>query len=411
MPVKIESEEVVKDVVFLTNAEVEFVSLVRHGANQMPFRVVKEDSVSKGGIGSGHHGHDGRSGGGSVPYEGSRQYNRDGGAVGGKERSKGGENKVAMIVQSILLPKSVELEKLSKEDKLNWLAEARVDSMKEFDDYRSLEQLPVEKFEKGSLSMVKLHDSGAWAIVGALSDKSEVKNVLTVGKAQAEKLMSIPESPMNAVVAETPMPAYSVTFGEMFDKELSSFIDVVRGSLSQTGSDSKKRKSAVLNALDAFRSFLSMSLDLVNGESAKVAKTSSGLGSTEMERQLKELTETVRSLTKTAGGSEDMFKTPEEFETAVKGLVTPMIEEIKALLPKKEEKPAEKIEKPDTEAMLAPVLAEMAKVTDAVKGIAAKQEALETQLVGKPSGEEPEPDPKKVEKKEKSVFSGLLLKK
>lgn len=318
---------------------------------------------------------------------------------------------MAMIVQSILLPKSVELEKLSKEDKLNWLAEARVDSMKEFDDYRSLEQLPVEKFEKGSLSMVKLHDSGAWAIVGALSDKSEVKNVLTVGKAQAEKLMSIPESPMNAVVAETPMPAYSVTFGEMFDKELSSFIDVVRGSLSQTGSDSKKRKSAVLNALDAFRSFLSMSLDLVNGESAKVAKTSSGLGSTEMERQLKELTETVRSLTKTAGGSEDMLKTPEEFETAVKGLVTPMIEEIKALLPKKEEKPAEKIEKPDTEAMLAPVLAEMAKVTEAVKGIAAKQEALETRLVSKPSGEEPDPDPKRVEKKEKSVFSGLLLKK
>lgn len=68
MPLKIVSVPVEKNVTMLEDAEVSFISLVRHGANRMPFRVMKAD-VEKGGPGSGHFGHAGIPGhrGGSAP--------------------------------------------------------------------------------------------------------------------------------------------------------------------------------------------------------------------------------------------------------------------------------------------------------------------------------------------------------
>jgi hypothetical protein len=71
MPLKIVSVPVEKTVTMLEDAEVSFISLVRHGANRMPFRVMKAD-VEKGGPGSGHFGHAGRPGhrGGSADDDG-----------------------------------------------------------------------------------------------------------------------------------------------------------------------------------------------------------------------------------------------------------------------------------------------------------------------------------------------------
>lgn len=71
MPLKIVSVPVEKNVTMLEDAEVSFISLVRHGANRMPFRVMKAD-VEKGGPGSGHFGHAGIPGhrGGSAPGDG-----------------------------------------------------------------------------------------------------------------------------------------------------------------------------------------------------------------------------------------------------------------------------------------------------------------------------------------------------
>jgi len=47
---KIVSEVKEADVTFLTDADVQFVSLVRHGANRSPFKVIKEEK--EGGDGS-----------------------------------------------------------------------------------------------------------------------------------------------------------------------------------------------------------------------------------------------------------------------------------------------------------------------------------------------------------------------
>ena len=42
--VKIITEEAEKDITFLCDVDPFFVSLVKHGANQQPFRVIKEDT-------------------------------------------------------------------------------------------------------------------------------------------------------------------------------------------------------------------------------------------------------------------------------------------------------------------------------------------------------------------------------
>ncbi len=84
--VHIITEDAQKEVTFLMDVDPLFVSLVKHGANQQPFRVIKEDTgpeddevytifaeiIEKGGPGSGNIGHEGRPGevGGSASGEG-----------------------------------------------------------------------------------------------------------------------------------------------------------------------------------------------------------------------------------------------------------------------------------------------------------------------------------------------------
>lgn len=72
--VKIITEEAEKDVTFLVDVDPLFVSLVKHGANQQPFRVIKEEK-KKGGEGSGNFEHEGRPGevGGSAPGGGEKK--------------------------------------------------------------------------------------------------------------------------------------------------------------------------------------------------------------------------------------------------------------------------------------------------------------------------------------------------
>ena len=45
-----------------------------------------------------------------------------------------------------------------------------------------------------------------------------------------------------------------------------SFLDIVKGTLSQTNSTSAQRRKAVMGALDAFKGFLVMALDAVDSD-------------------------------------------------------------------------------------------------------------------------------------------------
>lgn len=206
--VEIVTDKVEKEITFLSNVNVKFVSLVKHGANRVPFKVIK--SENKGGVDS------------------------------------------SMVIQSILVPKNQNFDSLSTEKGLEWLADAKKDNSKKYDTYSKYEQMPIEEFKKETIGMVQLTSNGVWAIVGK-TEKEANKNALTLGKREIEKYMEIPVSPGDVVVAEVRHEPRPVTFNEMFERELYSFLDIVKGAISQTKSNPAKRRKTVVDSLEAFR--------------------------------------------------------------------------------------------------------------------------------------------------------------
>ena len=188
---------------------------------------------------------------------------------------------MGMIIQSILLPKGMSMDVLMSQKGLEFLADADTTKKKEYDRYTKYEQLPVEKFDKESLTLAKIHENGTHAILGKLADEKAVEKALSMSADLTKKMMDMTASPMNASVATIDREPYEVSFGELFSKELSAFLDVVTGVMSQAGRDATTRKTDVLKALDAFGAFLSMSLDSLGEKAAKIAKPTFDVGTKE----------------------------------------------------------------------------------------------------------------------------------
>ena len=360
MPAKIIVEEVQKDVTLMTNPEAEFVSLVRHGANRMPFRVVKT-------------------------------------------ARKGGETSVTFAVHSILLPTGVKLENLASKEGRQWLSEARVDKAEAHDGYTKLEQTAMKSLDPGTLQMVNLGD-GVLAVVGQLRKNASVEGALTVGDdvAKGLNLDSPLDAPVSTEISQAAMQALTPSFGQLLDMEIGSMMNVIYGTLQQTGADAKSRKAAIMKAVDAFKTFLGTGLDAI--------------GTAKVERKTDE------------GGLEEMFKTPEEFAQAVTGVVGPMLKEFGDVL-KKELVPTapatteapktetaapatEKVETPDIATMISAAIDKALKpVTEKLDDLATKTEKIAAQPTTTAAATgDPEPA-KKTETQEtekKSVFSGLL---
>lgn len=358
-----------KKIDFLVGVDPTFVSLVRHGANQQPFRIIKAE--------------------------------------------KGGEEKMSMVVQSILLPKNVSLEGLQAKDGLEWLADAKTDEVTQHGEYKKLIQMKEDKFDKNSLSLVKLDKSGAFALAGHLVDKADLGSALSLGRQATEKVPSIQPAPIDTVVAEEPRPAFVLTFRDMFEKELSSFLDVVRGSLSQSSAGQKQRKKTVMDALDAFKNFLSIGIDALGQSKAKIEKSD------------------INAKGQAEGGVNMLqFKTEQEFTDKVAAIVADSVEKaLKAQKPaekpaekpaKKEEKPAEKPdekpakkeEKTDEDSKMDTILSKIDGLGTAVKELKEKQAKLESQPATDAAAAVPDDEglvSKKEDKTKKSVFAGLLV--
>jgi len=316
MSVKIVTEQVEKDVTMMTQPEAHFVSLVKHGANRMPFRVIKSQ--------------------------------------------KGGEDlSMSMVVQSILVPKGsvgpkgAELEKLIGLKGNEWLAEASVEKAQAHEDYVRLEQVPAAKMDSSSMQMIRL-PGGALALVGKLQPDSGVKNALTVNTQQVQKDGdAVPAAPFHAPLQVEDQiaggsddmqlfaQALGPTFADLFFSELDSMVDIVIGSMKQSAGDIKSRKKTILAAVDAFRQFLATSLDILSPEAAK-----------SVAEKFEPLTRALKSVKcygalppeekgKKKGGTEDMamFESKEEFLAAVKGVVKGEIDAFKAELAQKAKKP------------------------------------------------------------------------
>lgn len=365
MPARIVSNRVEKDVVLLTDPDAEFVSLVRHGANRMPFRVIK---TQKG----------------------------------------GGEKSVIMAVHSILLPIGVKLENLAAKAGRQWLSEARVDKSEAHDGYTKLEQTPLKSFDPASLQMVSL-DDGALAIVGKLQKDAPTEGVLTIGTdvAKGLSLDSPLDQPVNAELSAEVMAQMAPSFGQLLDMEVGSMMNVIYGTLQQSSADSKSRKATILKAVDSFKAFMTTGLDAIGA--AKVErKTPAVVGSPE-------------------GGLKSMFKTKEEFVDAVGAVVDQKLKTFgdaikKELAPVAPAAPAADVPaavktEPNIADMISAAVATALKpFTEKLETVSAKTEKLGAQLGTDPAGTEdqdPAPPAKKsddlpADGKKPSVFSGLL---
>lgn len=365
--IRVVSEEAEKDVTFLTDVDVEFVSLVRHGANQMPFRVVKsEDAVMKG-----------------------------------------GDTTLRTVIQSIILPKSATLSSVAEQEELQWMVEAKDDQVQEFDDYQKLIQIPVEKFEQESLALVKLHDNGTYAVVGKLESEEDLDDALVLGSREMKSMIPLP-----AHLADGPLttglqvPAYLSTFRQMFEKELMDLLN----SINHENADPVARKQSVMGALDAFKTFMSVGLDAIAGTDAAGKSTGDTEGLMLVQEQLTKMQGTIKQAldAENNGGKKTMFQfeTKEEFLEAVKSVVSEVIEA-------KEAKETPKVEDTKTAPEVAPtpdptvveMLAQVKSLNDTVQGLVQKTDTLSNAFT---SNREPEADPEKKETAKKSIFSGLL---
>jgi len=345
---KTETIEVEKKINFLVDVDPTFVSLVRHGANRTPFRVIKSEEVKD----------------------------------------------EMMFVQSILVPKNVKISDIASKEGLEWLADATLESKEEFDEYTKFNQMPVSKFEK-DLGMMKLDDSGVYALTGKLLSKEDVNNALTFEPTQVSKMMEVTSSPADTPIAEVERKPYVVSFKEMFEVELDNFLSVVRGTLNQSGLEPEKRKKTVMGALDGFKSFLTVALDAMNGNK----KEDTGL------ETLNDKLEKIHNAIVNKGGGKDMTK--EEVKAIVIETLTEKANEVVSKEQKKEEKPVEVVNK--AEEKIDDLSLQVKDIASKMEALSQKQEAFGNQLISIPAAGKPNDKlNQNPEEKPKSVFSGLL---
>lgn len=407
MPAKIVTQQVEREVTMMTDPEAQFVSLVKHAANRMPFRVIKTQ--------------------------------------------KGGEQEsMSFVVQSILVPKAMagpkgsELEKLVGMKGNEWLSEANVAKAEEHTDYVKLEQLSAAKMDGASMQMVKL-PGGALALVGKAAKGQDVSRALTISKEQIPQ--STMREPLNVEgqepYVEPEWVSLGPTFGDLLYDEMDYMMGIITGTLRQSASDLPTMKRTILGAVDSFRQFLSLGLDQLAPVAAKAAAK-------KFEPMMEALKCNNGKPPKAEKGGDVMalFETKEEFLAAVSGVVKTEIDAFKLELAEKAKKPTVEMGPdgkplpaaakatgdpvisdpnvaptntmmPKMEAALVALTeavngmkAEMATVKSEVAAVATKQEDMGQQLGITPAAaEDLEVQPVKKEEKpvgKTSVFSGVL---
>lgn len=345
--IKITTESTEKDIGFIIDVDPEFVSLVRHGANQQPFKIIK--------------------------------------AI-----NKGGEN--VKVIQSILLPGDADIQDLITHPGLEYLSEAQIDEVKKTEEYQSYQQIPTDKVENYQL----IKAGNGWLVVGTIKKDAEVDNALAVTEEQFEKLEKLPIP--EAFSDDSWMVDYGPTFMDGIHREVYALVDVIGGTLRQASIDSSKRKKNIFNAIASFKSFMGLALDAL-GE---------GTANTDQLTKIKEQLEGENTMFKTAEEFEDaagkvidtkLDAFMEKIDEKLAGLTTPV---------KKEEDTVKKEDEPNP--VMEAITALTSKLDDLgtqfgdlktkVDGTTETESAKELEEIKK---EEADPETKK-----KHVFDGIL---
>lgn len=379
MAVVLHTEERRKEVTFLSDVDVKFISFVRHGANQMPFRVIKSD------------------------YSGDRPKEKMGGNM--------------LIVQSLILPEGVTLEELAKEEGMEWVLEANISKETLADGYLTYTQCSMEKMDVDSVQMVRLPKG--WAMVGKAKEDAS-GDFITLGEQTAHKIGIATSAPMDAFFNEETASAVGVAFSELFARELYSMVDIVYGAMNQVTTEPSKRKKMVVTAIDSFKAFVSMGLDALQEKSADIKEYK--LIDPEKEKAKMGIS----------------FESHEEFAKAVKDILIQFAQEQNESGPESPEAEAGGAEasQPESnsggqektkeanehvftedskkgEEINQAVKDEITKLAEAVEKISEKVESLSAKPANAPAGASFQDNEEQVDGNQEegeSVFSGLVMK-
>lgn len=181
---------------FLTNFDIQFVSLVDHASMRAPFKIIRAENISD--------------------CKGKSMLN---------------------VIQSVLVPSNVDLSVLRAEQP--WLSKLNTEMVDEFDYYKKYNQLDVDKFKDGSLRIERL-EGGALAIVGEAEEVSDSTLIM-----REQQTVSVE-------------PA---SFKQLVLSEVDSMLSAVFGSLEMREMPVKDKKRAISSALDAFKTYVGISLD------------------------------------------------------------------------------------------------------------------------------------------------------
>jgi hypothetical protein len=320
-----------KFVNYLTDFDVEFVSLVDHGSNRLPFKIVRED-------------------------EERAQW-----TVRNIDKNKRGEKGMNDVIQSVLVPSTSNIDELK--EKLVWLHDMEVQRVEEFDFYKKFNHRPMDAFNKGSFYMERL-EGGALALVGELLE-SDSKAVTVRGNSMASTV-GIDSN------------GFVVTFGDIILRELDSLVTNVISTLSMSSLDSKSKKKSVASALDAFSTYVSMGLDN-SGEGIALRFESNPMDSlkkTEEVIQMEEVIERTEEIT--TDPSEQLSKL---LETRLPDAIGKALDErLETAMAKVVEQLSEKLAPPPVEEVKAAVDTVVEVRVDGVEILEAKIKELEERL-------------------------------
>jgi hypothetical protein len=208
-----ETEQVTTTVNFLGDIDVEWISLVDHGANRAPFKLIKSEGC------------------------------------------------VENIIQSIVIPRYLSFDDLKVTNP--GLDKVEVKKVEEYDSYRKHISLGQAAFVENTLHLVKLKND-AYVFVGALKNPDPAAVLYKCG----EVVIEMPEGDGGGDTSGGPNFSggdpgqQDQGIGHAIKEEVDSMMAVVSGVLGQSTIDMKKKKAAISNSIDAFKAYLMATLDV-----------------------------------------------------------------------------------------------------------------------------------------------------
>lgn len=214
----VSTQQVTKDVNFLEDVKAKYVSIVKHGANREPFKVIKKE--------------------------------------GGKMN----------VIQAILLPKEKSLSDFAQEEGLKWLAAAKTDTAIQRDSYVEYTQHPAARFKSLSEPQA-IGKTGVSLILGALKNEAEKADLLTAPSNMMGTVL------VNDASAESIALMTGWTAGDLLYHQIDSLLAVINGTLSQTALGPDEQKQTIVTAAQAFSRFIDTWTTAVGTKASETQKT------------------------------------------------------------------------------------------------------------------------------------------